>query len=80
MAVDPKAVFAMRQELDDLLVALARKRSEVSNLTVGYRRAAGGVSPLPAEPLKRKLIAARAELTELEERIAALQAQLPAEN
>jgi len=80
MAPDPKAVFVIHQELDELLVALARKRSEVSNLTVGYRRAAGGVSPIPAEPLKRKLIAARAELTAIEERIAALQAQPPAEN
>jgi len=57
-------------------VALARKHSEVSNLSVGYRRAVEGVGPIPADPLRRNLVAARAELTELEQRLAELQSHL----
>ena len=67
---DPKA---LELELADLQVAIARKRNEVSNLTVGYRRAESGVSPIPSEPLMRRLVTTRAELTELEERLAMLQ-------
>ena len=69
---DPKA---LELELADLQVAIARKRNEVSNLTVGYRRAESGVSPIPSEPLMRRLVTTRAELTELEERLAMLQRQ-----
>ena len=67
---DPKA---LELELADLQVAIARKRNEVSNLTVGYRRAQSGISPIPSEPLMQRLVTARAELTELEERLAMLQ-------
>jgi hypothetical protein len=64
---------ALESDLAELQVAIARKRSEVSNLTVGYRRAESGISPIPSEPLMRRLVQTRAQLTELEERFAALQ-------
>ena len=66
---------ALEMELAELQVAIGRKRNEVSNLTVGYRRAESGVSPIPSEPLMRRLVQTRTELTELEERQAALQQQ-----
>jgi hypothetical protein len=75
-AVDDKAVHALQEEVSELHVALLRKRSEVSNLKLGYTRAVEGSSPLPSEPLRRNLVAARAELTDIEERVAALEAQL----
>ncbi|HEU0166293.1 MAG TPA: hypothetical protein VFS62_00855 [Chloroflexota bacterium] len=69
-AADEKA---LEMDLAELQVAIARKRNEVSNLTVGYRRAESGISPIPSEPLMRRLVQTRAQLTELEERLAALQ-------
>jgi hypothetical protein len=75
-ALDDKAIHALQDELNELHVALTRKRSEVSNLKLGYIRAVEGSSPLPAEPLRHNLIAARADLTKLEERLAALEHEL----
>jgi predicted nucleic acid-binding Zn-ribbon protein len=74
--VDDKTVRALEEELTELRVILARKRSEVSNLKTGYIRAVEGVGPIPPEPLRRNLIATRAELTEIEQRIAAIQLEL----
>ena len=73
MAADAEDHKALELELAELQVAIARKRNEVSNLTVGYRRSESGISPIPSEPLMRRLVTTRAELTELEERLAALQ-------
>ena len=74
--MERKASYAIEQELAELQVALLRKRSEVSNLTVGYRRAEEGVGSIPAAPLIRNLVHARAELTDMEHRLAELQAQI----
>lgn len=74
--VDEKSSYVLRQDLAELQVALLRKRSEVSNLTVGFTRATEGAGPIPAEPLRRNLLAARAELTELETRERDLQRQV----
>jgi O-acetyl-ADP-ribose deacetylase (regulator of RNase III) len=73
---DEKSSYVLRQELAELQVALLRKRSEVSNLTVGFTRATEGEGAIPAEPLRRNLVAARAELTELETRERELQRHL----
>lgn len=75
-ALDDKTAHALREELADLLVALERKRSEISNLKVGYIRSVEGASPIPPEPLRQNLVTARAELVELENRVAATRAQL----
>jgi hypothetical protein len=66
----PRDAKTRELELAELQVAIARKRNEVSNLTVGYQRAQAGVSPIPSEPLMRRLVETRAELTELEEELA----------
>ena len=66
MAQDDESPYVLNQELADLQVALLRKRSEVSNLTVGFTRATEGASPIPADPLRRNLVAARQELVDLE--------------
>ena len=68
-----QTVQELRQELAELQVALLRKRSEVSNLKVGFIRAVSGASPIPSDPLSRNLVAARTELTELERRLAEVQ-------
>ena len=78
MSMDDKTISLLQERLAELHVALLRKRSEVSNLTVGYQRARAGLSPIPAEPLERNLVAKRAELTALEEQAAAVASQLPA--
>ncbi len=75
-AVDEKTARALREQLSELLVVLGRKYSEVSNLKVGYIRAVEGVGHIPAEPLKRNLLAARADMTELEQRVAAIRHEL----
>jgi hypothetical protein len=74
--VDETMASALREDMVELQMALARKRNEVSNLKVGYVRAAEGSGPIPLEPLRRNLIAARAELTDIEQRMAALRDQL----
>jgi hypothetical protein len=71
--MEEDAAFARERELTELQVDLKRKRSEVSNLVVGYRRAVEGTSPIPADPLRRNLVEARAELTALEQRLGELQ-------
>lgn len=76
MAAEPADPKALELELADVQVAIARKRNEVSNLSVGYRRSEAGISPIPSEPLMRRLVEARAELTALEERLAALRERL----
>jgi len=73
---DDKAASALREDMAALEMALARKHSEVSNLKVGFIRAMEGSGPIPSEPLRRNLIAARAELTDIEQRVAALRQQL----
>lgn len=70
------SVYALRQELTELQVQLLRKRSEVSNLSVGYRRAEDGVGPIPLPPLLRNLTAARDALQDLERRAKALEDQI----
>lgn len=45
MPMDDKRAFNLQQELAELQVALDRKRSEVSNLAVGYRRAVEALVP-----------------------------------
>jgi hypothetical protein len=77
--VDDKALFALRQEITELQVALVRKRSEVSNLTVGYTRAEEGVGAIPPDPLRRNLVTSRAELLDLERRLGELERQLELE-
>jgi len=74
--MDEKAAYELQQELAELQVAVARKRNEVSNLSVGYRRAIEGIGPIPADPLLRNLISARAELTQLQQRLAQLEREL----
>lgn len=76
VAADDKAAKSLREELAELHIELARKRSEVSNLKVGYVRSVEGASPIPSEPLQRNLVAARAELVAIEERLAAISAEL----
>ena len=71
--VDEKRAFNLQQEIAELRVTLDRKRSEVSNLVVGYRRAVEGIGPIPADPLKRNLIQARFDLTTMETRLRELQ-------
>lgn len=66
----------MQQEITDLQIALERKRSEISNLVVGYRRSIEGLGPIPADPLRRNLIETRQELNAMEARLAELQAVL----
>jgi hypothetical protein len=73
MSKDSQRAFTRQQELADLQLALERKRSEVSSLVTGYRRAVEGIGPIPAEPLRRNLMRARAELTALESRLSELQ-------
>jgi hypothetical protein len=75
-ALDDKTANALREDLAELQLALARKRNEVSNLKVGYVRAVEGVGTIPSEPLRRNLIATRAELTDIEAHVAAIQQQL----
>lgn len=75
-AVDDAEAHMLRDELADLLVALERKRSEISNLKVGFIRSVESGGPIPAEPLKRNLISARTELTDIEQRVASIQARL----
>jgi len=75
MPAEPDERKTLELDVADLQVAIVRKRNELSNLTVGYRRAEAGVSPIPSEPLMRRLVTTRTELTELEERLAALQQQ-----
>ena len=75
-ALDNKMASILREDLSEIQLELNRKRNEVSNLKVGYVRAVEGAGMIPAEPLRRNLIAARAELTDIEERVAALQRQL----
>ena len=70
---DAKRGFTLQQELDELKVELERKRSEVSNLVVGYRRAVEGTGAIPAAALKRNLIQAREDLSVLEGRLQELQ-------
>ncbi len=74
--MDDKALYGLQQELSELQVSLVRKRSEVSNLTVGYTRAEDGIGPIPAEPLKRNLMSARSELVRMERRLAEIEALL----
>lgn len=76
VAADDKTATALRDELAELLLAQARKRNEVSNLKVGYIRAVEGSGPIPPEPLRHNLVAARAELTDIEQRLAELRLQL----
>lgn len=71
-----KSANALRQDLADLVLALNRKRDEVSNLKVGYVRAVEGSGPIPAEPLRRNLIDARAQLTDIEQRVSVLRREL----
>ena len=73
LATDEKRVFNLQQESAEIQVALERKRSEVSNLVVGYRRAVEGIGPIPADPLKHNLIQARLYLTALEAHLRELQ-------
>ena len=75
-AADDKTASALRDELAELLLAQARKRNEVSNLKVGYIRAVEGSGPIPPEPLRHNLVAARAELTNIQQRLAELRRQL----
>jgi hypothetical protein len=75
-ALDDKTAKALREELAELQLALNRKHNEVANLKVGYVRAVEGSGAIPEEPLRRNLIAARAELTDLEHRVASLRVQL----
>ncbi|MFI5267543.1 MAG: hypothetical protein ACHQ7M_09225 [Chloroflexota bacterium] len=75
-AVDDNKANALREDLAELQMALTRKHNEVSNLKVGYIRAVEGAGPIPSEPLRRNLIAARAELTDIEERVAVIRQQL----
>ena len=75
-APNDNATQALREELAELLAALARKRNEVSNLKVGYVRSVEGVSPIPSAPLRHNLVAARAELTAIEQRLTTLRAEL----
>jgi hypothetical protein len=75
-AADDKTASALRDELAELLLAQARKRNEVSNLKVGFIRAVEGSGPIPPEPLRHNLVAARAELTNIERRLAELRGQL----
>jgi len=74
--LDDKAANALLEDLAELQLALARKRNEVSNLKTGYIRAVESAGPIPSEPLRRNLISARAELTDIEERVAAIRQQL----
>lgn len=76
--MDLKALYALRQELAETQVVALRKRSEVSNLLVGYRRSEEGASPIPAGPLQRNLSAVREELSHIEKRLASLERQLAA--
>ncbi|MGH2365910.1 MAG: hypothetical protein ACRDHX_14820 [Chloroflexota bacterium] len=71
-----ESVYALRQELTELQVQLLRKRSEVSNLSVGYRRAEDGVGAIPLPPLLRNLTTARDALQDLERRAKALEDQI----
>ena len=75
-ALDDKTAAALREDAAELHLALGRKRSEVSNLKLGYIRAVEGSGSIPSEPLRRNLIATRTELIQLEERLAALRQQL----
>jgi hypothetical protein len=75
-AADDKTASALRDELAELLLAQARKRNEVSNLKVGFIRAVEGSGPIPPEPLRHNLVVARAELTNIERRLAELRGQL----
>ena len=74
--MDEKTARAHEAELADLQVVLSRKRAEVSNLKVGYTRAVEGTGSIPYEPLRRNLIAARAELTDIEQRLKDVQRRL----
>ncbi|HLG71839.1 MAG TPA: hypothetical protein VK009_15585 [Chloroflexota bacterium] len=74
--VDGKRAYTLHEELTDLRVALERKRSEISNLKVGYIRSVESGGPIPPEPLRRNLISARAELLDLEQRVAAIESEL----
>ncbi len=75
-AVDDATAHALREELADLQVALERKRSEISNLKLGYIRSVEGGGFIPPEPLRRNLVTARAELVDLERQIAGIEARL----
>ena len=71
-----QSVYALRQELTELQVQLLRKRSEVSNLTVGYRRAEEGVGAIPVAPLRKNLTSAKDELQDMESHAAQLERQI----